>query len=102
MSRDGINSLKIVWFSDGLNQIVHRNGHLRRDKRGAGRSPDPAAQTAWIDQIKNEVSVLATNIVGKESKKVWISADGGIVEVSDLQGGMASRNSPCPCDGRKI
>jgi hypothetical protein len=32
-----------------------------------------------MDHIKDEVSVLALNIVGKESKKVWISADGGVV-----------------------
>jgi len=89
MSRDGINSLKIAWFSDGLNQIVHRIGHLCRDKRGAGRSPGPAAQTTWIDHIKDEVSVLATNIVGKESKKTGISADSGVVKVSALQGGLA-------------
>ena len=68
--------MKIAWLSDGLNQIVHRNGHVRRDKRGARRSPGPAAQTAWIDHIKDEVSVLATDIVDKEFKKVGISADG--------------------------
>jgi len=74
---------------------------VRRDKRGARRNPDPAAQTAWIDQIKDDVSVLATNIVDKEFKKVGISFDGGVVKVSAPQGGLASRNSPYPCGSRK-
>ena len=74
---------------------------MRRDKRGARRNPDPAAQTAWIDHIKDEVSVLATNIVDKEFQKVGISADGGVVKVNDSQGGLASRNSPYPCGSRK-
>jgi hypothetical protein len=74
---------------------------VRRDKRGARRNPDPAAQTAWIDHIKDEVSVLAINIVDKEFKKVGISADGGVVKVSAPQGGLASRNSPYPCGSRK-
>ena len=63
---------------------------MRRDKRGARINPGPATQTAWIDHIKDEVSVLATNIVDKEFKKVGISSDGGVIKVSAPQGVLAS------------
>ena len=46
--------------------------------------------------------MLAINIVDKESKKIGISADGGVVKVSALQGGLTSRNNPCPCDCMQV
>ena len=83
-----------AWISDDLNLIVQCNGHVLTDERGVRRSPGSAAQPAWIDYIKDDVSVLTTNIVDKEFKKIGISADGGVVKVSTLQVGLVSRNSP--------
>ena len=94
--------MKIAWLSDGLNQIVHRSGHVCCVKRDARRNPGPAAQTAWVAHIQGEVSVLAVTIVGKEFKKIGISADGEVVKVSALQGALTCRNNSCPCDCMKV